>query len=162
MRQRSNVVRRDLPSATPRNERLFGQAGNDVIEGGAGRDFLAGGAGGDMIIDTQGPTHVNTGSATATTPDYVYVRDGQGDDVVRCLSAHSTVVADRGLQRLPARAARRGSPCAQRQAVRRAGKSYDTMSDRHPDSFGAPDTLEVGGRAVEVAFTPSCQLLEQK
>lgn len=78
------------------NDRLFGQAGNDVIEGGAGRDFLAGGAGGDTIIDTRGPTTVNTGSATATTPDDVYVRDGHGDDVVRCLSAHSTVVADRG------------------------------------------------------------------
>jgi Ca2+-binding RTX toxin-like protein len=78
------------------NDRLFGQDGNDVIEGGAGRDFLAGGAGGDTIIDTQGPTKVNTGSATATKPDYVYVRDGEGDDVVRCLSAHSTVVADRG------------------------------------------------------------------
>jgi hypothetical protein len=78
------------------NDRLFGQDGNDVIEGGAGRDFLGGGAGGDTIIDTQGPTKVNTGSATATKPDYVYVRDGEGDDVVRCLSAHSTVVADRG------------------------------------------------------------------
>jgi hypothetical protein len=78
------------------NDRLFGQAGNDVIEGGAGRDFLAGGAGGDTIIDTNGPTTVNTGSATATAPDDVYVRDGHGDDVVRCGSAHSAVVADRG------------------------------------------------------------------
>jgi len=47
-------------------------------------------------------------------------------------------------------------------AARRAGRSYDTMTDRHPDSFGAPDTLEVGGRAIEIAFTPSHELPEQK
>jgi hypothetical protein len=36
------------------------------------------------------------------------------------------------------------------------------MADRHPDSFGAPDTLEVGGCAIEIAFTPSRELPEQK
>ncbi len=78
------------------NDTLLGQGGDDVLTGGRGRDRLNGGPGADRIVDLFGPSTISTGPATGSRGDYVYVRDGRGDDVVRCQTADSTVVADKG------------------------------------------------------------------
>lgn len=78
------------------HDTLLGGRGADVLAGGRGRDQLDGGPGADEIVDLYGPSRVSTGSARGPHGDVVYVRDGRGDDVVRCETTHSTVVADEG------------------------------------------------------------------
>ncbi len=75
---------------------LYGGAGDDAVHGGSGRDVLRGGAGADTITDRSGATRVRTGTATGPGSDFVNVRDGRGDDTVRCGSARSVVIADPG------------------------------------------------------------------
>ena len=88
----------DILSGGGGNDRLFGGKGADLLLGGAGHDVLDGGPGADAIIDTRGPALVRTGRRTGRQWDYVYVRDGRGDDTVICGSRHTRVVADRGDQ----------------------------------------------------------------
>jgi hypothetical protein len=73
-----------------------GGSGDDELLGGPGADLLSGGRGSDTIVDSQGRTSVSTGGAGRDGPDFVDVRDGDGDDRVICGSGDTTVRADRG------------------------------------------------------------------
>lgn len=77
-------------------DELFGGAGKDYLYGGPGPDLLIGGPGSDRIVDRAGRTTVRTGSQTGPGRDYVNVRDGRGDDIVRCTTRRTVVVADAG------------------------------------------------------------------
>ncbi|HPJ20170.1 MAG TPA: hypothetical protein PK635_13755, partial [Actinomycetota bacterium] len=71
-------------------------SGRDVLTGGPGNDVLRGGHGADTMIDKAGRTRVVTGASTGSGRDYVDVRDGRSDDLVRCTTKHTVIVADPG------------------------------------------------------------------
>jgi hypothetical protein len=48
------------------------------------------------MIDKAGTTRVVTGASTGSGRDYVDVRDGRSDDLVRCTTKHTVIVADPG------------------------------------------------------------------
>ncbi len=54
------------PSVTPDNDRLLGQAGDDVLEGGWGNDILDGGSGDDLLRGGAGADTIIGGSGTDT------------------------------------------------------------------------------------------------
>ena len=80
----------------PGRDSLDGGRNNDILDGGPGRDTLDGGPSADTMIDTRGPTLVETGPNSGPGTDTVDVRDGRGDDTVFCGSRGSTVVVDAG------------------------------------------------------------------
>jgi hypothetical protein len=75
---------------------MHGGSGRDVLTGGPGNDVLRGGHGADTMIDKAGTTRVVTGASTGSGRDYVDVRDGRSDDLVRCTTKHTVIVADPG------------------------------------------------------------------
>ncbi|HWE10892.1 MAG TPA: hypothetical protein VG325_16195 [Solirubrobacteraceae bacterium] len=94
----------------PGADTINGGSGSDTIYGGLGNDTINGGGGNDRIMDLHGVTTVTTGPGAAS----VDVRDGQGNDRVRCAAGGQTrVLADRGdrlsrgCRRMTAGAARR-------------------------------------------------------
>jgi hypothetical protein len=86
----------DTLDGGPGRDTLDGGRGNDILDGGPGRDALDGGPGADTLIDTRGPTLVETGPNSGPGTDTVDVRDGRGDDTVFCGSRGSTVIVDAG------------------------------------------------------------------
>jgi hypothetical protein len=76
------------------DDTLYGGRGGDNLNGARGRDRLRGGPGADRMVDNHGRTRVWTGADTGDGHDFVDVRDGQGDDVVRCHSARARAFAD--------------------------------------------------------------------
>jgi hypothetical protein len=92
------IAGNDILHGDSGNDTLVGGGGLDSLNGGPGNDTLLGGAGADRLVDTSGPTTVNTGPNGSLAPDYVDVRDGAGDDTVRCENPNSYVVADPGDQ----------------------------------------------------------------
>jgi len=89
------LVGNDVMVGGPGDDKLDGGVGDDTLYGGTGRDSLDGGPGADRIVDRSGPTVVRTGTA-GSTEDYVNVRDGRGDDIVKCSTRRSVVAADPG------------------------------------------------------------------
>ena len=75
---------------------LLGAAGDDSLFGGPGHDFYRAGPGADTIVDHRGRSRVLTGAGRRNAPDSVDVRDGEGDDAVRCGSRTALVRADPG------------------------------------------------------------------
>ena len=88
----------DIVHGDSGDDTLVGGGGLDSLNGGPGADTLLGGADADRLVDTSGPTTVNTGPNGSLAPDYVDVRDGSDDDTVRCENPNSYVVADPGDQ----------------------------------------------------------------
>jgi hypothetical protein len=86
----------DVLHGGPGRDALHGGPGRDALHGGPGRDALHGGRGADRLTDRSGATRVWTGTATGAGTDVVDVRDGRGDDVVRCGSSRSRVIGDPG------------------------------------------------------------------
>jgi Ca2+-binding RTX toxin-like protein len=86
----------DILVAAGGEDRLLGGPGDDHLMGGGGDDVLDGGAGADTIVDVRGSSRARTGASAGRGWDFAYVRDGRGDDTVRCDSRRTYVVADKG------------------------------------------------------------------
>jgi hypothetical protein len=78
------------------NDILRGASGNDRLRGGPGRDAIYAGPGSDTVVDSRGRTWVATGPGGRSGPDFVDVRDGEGNDRVLCGNRKAMVKADAG------------------------------------------------------------------